>query len=755
MIIEGLTWIERRTRPAEGWLPLLLLLAIIMVLTIAVDGVGWVPEGSIVYAAGFAGLFLGVILARRPIGWLGAWLLIMAYGLVLTTIWLGRLAPPLLELFAGRGAFGSHVRSSWELLLNRAGSWITAVQGGGSSQETIVFAFGLGLLAWLVAAYAGWATFRQRRPWAGLTVLTLALAANTFYGRADVWIVPIFVGLLLALVAIVQYMNREASWASRKVDYSTEIRLELLVYSGVIALTLFFLATALPSIRLRTISRALLSQPAVVQAEEALERVFAGVRQPAQRTPADDDALLSGGVGQGMLPRSFLLGAPPELYETVVMTATTQGESSRISHWRGFSYDHYTGQGWALSPESRAHFAAGQEIPLPPITATTTISQAVTRADDAAIVRFTLGMPERFSSPVTVYWRDGGNDLSRVEGQGRSYTAASQASTASAAEVRGASLADAPPALMVRYSQLPDSVPERVLDLAQQVAGWATTPYDQAKALETFLRQYPYSLDVELPPAGRDPVDYFLFDLQAGYCDYYASAMVVMARSLGLPARLAGGYLAQPAVDGVQTIRQLNAHSWAEVYFPGYGWLEFEPTAAFPAETLIAAPGEQSFFDSEAAVRVEPPPIPEPQADRRGALWLLALVPLLLGSWWLWRIYWPRRFVPADQTAWAYQQLQRRASRLGQAVQPSQTPAEFSDAFLAYLNELDQGRLARRLQLAHLAPEVRQLTSTFAVRQYGRRKPPASQAVDSWRRIRRQLWLLNLVEDLRGLWPFQ
>jgi hypothetical protein len=121
----------------------------------------------------------------------------------------------------------------------------------------------------------------------------------------------------------------------------------------------------------------------------------------------------------------------------------------------------------------------------------------------------------------------------------------------------------------------------------------------------------------------------------------------------------------------------------------------------------------------------------------------------------LWHIWQQRRQLPSDQAARAYYQLQRRADRLGQAAQPSQTPSEFADAFMAHLDRLDQGRFARQLHLAHLTPEIRQLSRTFADRQYALQKPPAKKAVASWQRIRRQLWLLNLIEDIRGLWPFK
>ena len=107
------------------------------------------------------------------------------------------------------------------------------------------------------------------------------------------------------------------------------------------------------------------------------------------------------------------------------------------------------------------------------------------------------------------------------------------------------------------------------------------TPYDRARAIEQYLRTFPYTLQLPPPPLDRDVVDYFLFDLQKGYCDYYASAMVVLARAAGLPARLVVGYAPGTfdAQRALYVVTAADAHSWAEVYFPGIGWIEFEPTA--------------------------------------------------------------------------------------------------------------------------------------------------------------------------------
>jgi transglutaminase-like putative cysteine protease len=134
-----------------------------------------------------------------------------------------------------------------------------------------------------------------------------------------------------------------------------------------------------------------------------------------------------------------------------------------------------------------------------------------------------------------------------------------------------------------RYLQLSDSFPERVKSLAEQITEGLDTPYDKAKAIEGYLRQIPYDDQISGPRPGQDGVDYFLFDAQTGYCDYYASAMVVMSRSVGVPARYVRGYSQGTRVDGVYRLLESDGHAWPEVFFPGYGWVEFEPTGGEPA----------------------------------------------------------------------------------------------------------------------------------------------------------------------------
>ncbi|HEX9285052.1 MAG TPA: DUF3488 and transglutaminase-like domain-containing protein [Nitrospirales bacterium] len=141
-----------------------------------------------------------------------------------------------------------------------------------------------------------------------------------------------------------------------------------------------------------------------------------------------------------------------------------------------------------------------------------------------------------------------------------------------------------PDSIRKHFLQLPDASP-RVEALAREVTGAARTPYGMAVAIERHLRQtYQYSLDVGTT-VSASPVEDFLFTRKTGYCEHYATAMVVMLRTLGIPARLVTGFL--PGVwndfGNYYSIRQQDSHAWVEVYFPKSGWVTFDPTPSVPA----------------------------------------------------------------------------------------------------------------------------------------------------------------------------
>ena len=137
-----------------------------------------------------------------------------------------------------------------------------------------------------------------------------------------------------------------------------------------------------------------------------------------------------------------------------------------------------------------------------------------------------------------------------------------------------------PEEISATYLQLPAVLDSRIPQLARQVTKNAKNPLDRAASLETFLRSnFAYTLNLTGKP-GKDPLAHFLFETRAGHCEYFASAMAVMLRSLRIPARVVNGFLPGEynRVAGDYIVRASDAHSWVEAYFPGFGWLVFDPT---------------------------------------------------------------------------------------------------------------------------------------------------------------------------------
>lgn len=139
--------------------------------------------------------------------------------------------------------------------------------------------------------------------------------------------------------------------------------------------------------------------------------------------------------------------------------------------------------------------------------------------------------------------------------------------------------------IKAEYTALPDELPDRVYNLADQITAGSKTKYEKLKAIETYLVQnYTYSLDPQKLPKGADFIDNFLFETKTGYCTSFATAMVILSRCVGIPTRYVEGYVVrcdEADSEGNYLIRNSSAHAWAEAYIEGVGWIPFEATAPF------------------------------------------------------------------------------------------------------------------------------------------------------------------------------
>lgn len=155
-----------------------------------------------------------------------------------------------------------------------------------------------------------------------------------------------------------------------------------------------------------------------------------------------------------------------------------------------------------------------------------------------------------------------------------------------------------PREIRTQYLGLP-VLDQRIPALARQITAAAATPYDKASAIENYFHtQFGYTLELTTVPV-KDPLAYFLFTRRAGHCEYFASAMTVMLRSLGIPARYINGFQTGEYNDvgGDFIVRASDAHSWVEAYFPGYGWIEFDPTPAGAPEATHWYSAFSKYYD--------------------------------------------------------------------------------------------------------------------------------------------------------------
>ena len=155
------------------------------------------------------------------------------------------------------------------------------------------------------------------------------------------------------------------------------------------------------------------------------------------------------------------------------------------------------------------------------------------------------------------------------------------------------------------YTALPSHLEEPVYALAREAASVASSPYEKALAIQSWLsRSFRYTLDVAPQPEDYDFVTHFLLTTKEGYCTYFASAMTVLCRMVGLPARYIEGYIAEPDEHGEAIVTGLSAHAWTEVYFKGFGWLTFDAT-----------PRGRGGSDRQNSGGPSPSPEPEPTPE--------------------------------------------------------------------------------------------------------------------------------------------
>ncbi|MBZ0284505.1 MAG: DUF3488 and transglutaminase-like domain-containing protein [Anaerolineae bacterium] len=550
-------------------------IALLFMPALSLSAAGWPLDLRTVIPVMILSIAFGFLLARSHYNELFALIMSGIYGLGFIL---------LIAAINEPGDLGEGAVSLFSRLLR----WLSDAATGGINQDELVFTMLVSGLFWFLGYNVAWHIFRIDRVWRVILPPGLILVTNSVYytGEAnlDLYII-IFVFLSLLLIIRSNLDARAWEWYVSGIRVPRVMQQQFFRVGIILALLAVLVAGVLPSAdvqeRLNRFREFLQAEP-LTQLSEIWNRLFASVETQGPTT-ADyygGDSLQLGGairLGEQVV---FLVNAPP----------------GRRYYWRSRVFDTYSSGSWLPGANVRLTVESSPlTIDFEPqdLNARVPIQQQFTIGLSASRLIYAAPQPSQVDLPTRsdlMYSPDRqGMNISvirplKVINQGESYTVTSLLTDAGAGQLRAA--ASIYPDWIVRqYMQVPPSITERVRLLARDIVNTAnaSTPYDRAKAVESWLRaNIVYSETIPQPPTDRDPVEWVLFELKQGYCNYYASAMVMMLRTLGIPARMAAGFAqgTWDAEQGVYTVQERDAHTWVEVYFPGYGWVEFEPTAA-------------------------------------------------------------------------------------------------------------------------------------------------------------------------------
>jgi transglutaminase-like putative cysteine protease len=750
----------------------------------------WARGLQVLIVVTLGGLATGTLFAlMRSLPAWGAHLLSTTLGIVWAIDRIGSLLGPDLPTWRDQAT---------ELLI-RAIILGRTLAGGGVGEDLFLFIAVLALLAWTLGYSTMWMVIRRNRVWIPVLLSGTAMLINLTYAspKPPAFLFYVFIGAALLLLVHQSFLARQRDWTAAMVEVPDLLGWRFILSGGLVVVTLLVVTALFPT-RITSIQFVYLWQRVRepwLQIQESWNRAFSTINAPATA------------AGGGFGGRSLTLLGARSLGEALVMEVRSVGPGKEpyFDYWRATAYDRYNGiimgneRTWidttgqitaatlGLEDEERARtpLEAGEPLPQLDTVEREAITQTYTlRRDIAVPTLFAATQPISVSVPIlakhSFVMIEGQmvanySDLSLFSAQadrlhaGFTYTVNSLVGTANKQSLREAPTAY--PAWVERYLQLPEGNQlDRVRAKAAEVVGDAANAYDKAERIESYLRSLPYDEQIPFPPEGRDGIDWFLFDLQRGYCDYFASAMVVMLRTQGVPARLVSGYAGGQynPETGVFEVRQNVAHTWPEVYFPGYGWQRFEPTpASYTAPVQRSETSSDEAGTDAAAGSVAMLPslgrsidlaelerllaehgssnpdlvrhlIAQREAALRRATWAwrgvigAGIVALILGG-----LAFNRRLRHLHGAAHAYQRLLNGAWWAGLHPDESATPQEFA------------GHLAEQLPAQRSA--LSNLAAAYTHERYGGKRVRQSDIQRAWQRVRWPLVGLVLKRRFGGM----
>lgn len=693
---------DRRWAPAEGWSVPVLVLLLGLVLATAIDEPAWVDGRGVLTDCLAQCALLGALagFAGPKLGW-GRW----------TTHAVGALyAGVLLPVIAGWAvlpgttaaqAFRFTASGTVEAYLD------LTVRGLPFTTQEVHYVLALAGLVWGTMQFGSYAVFGHRRPLTAVVVVGLVLLANMALTVRDQlgWLV-LYAALSLLLLVQMHAVGERDTWRRRRIGDPGSISLVYLRGGGVFIAAAMVLALVLTG---RAASSPLAGAWAgldsqLVQVGKQLGRLF----------PAGGDLRGGGGVAFG--PAAQIAGQWTS--DTGVAFTASVPDAAAGLPWRAATYDQFVLGGWVQSETHSTAAAAGAsllegspEVPAPDLVSSMRATVRPVGYHDTALL--SPGLPASVDLPSTLA-------LTGLQGWFASDAiAADRPYTVTAAVprmgeeggitknlLRAASTAY-PADVTAQYTQVPaGSLGPYAEALLKTVLATSPgrDPYDLAATIEGLLRSsaFTYNTDVRALNCDSPSAVECFAHYRQGYCLHYASTMAVLLRAADpdnpIPTRLVQGFLPSAVEGGIETVRNLQAHAWVEVFFPGYGWIPFDPTgggigrpvplaegAPVPSAPAPAASADGSSSGPRPTRRVfEPgdgasggpvPPVRQP-VDRALAAVIGALVVLTLGA--LIVVAWRRgpRGVVGPEAAWS--SVSRAAATFGFAPRPTQTVYEYA-----------------------------------------------------------------------------
>jgi transglutaminase-like putative cysteine protease len=546
-----------------------------LVAGLAILEADWINGLHLVPITATVALISGLALAKSHFPSKTAHLFAFIYGLFVIFFLIGRSLPE--DMLWRERIFD---------LVNRQVDWIQKAFDGGTSRDGLIFVIHTSAIFWALGYSAAWYTFRQPRVWRVFVPTGVVLLSVVYY-YAGPKPLPLYMAgyivLGLLFVARTHLVEQERAWRAASIRYESRIWFTFMRASLTASLVALVIATLLPTL----------------SASAAVSDALGQTRGPWQEFQDDWTRLFAslrsyGTAVSDPYQDTLVLGGPRTVGSTLIMDVYVQEEIPFV-YWQAVVYDTYDDGRWqaAQDVETNLRFPDDGLINTPFTQAREVITQTVVNYLSNSSTLYAA--PEVVGSDRQMYVSSNPDEkgsalVTSIRSrhalrQGDRYKVVSRISTVSANNLRSASTAY-PDWVMARYLQVPDTITPETLALAEELTADYDNPFDKAIAVRDWLRfNIEYNDQIQAAPVGMDSVHYILFVLREGYCNYYASAMAMMLRAQGVPARVVSGYAQGDYEEESKSyrVRASNAHTWVEVYFPNYGWIQFEPTAALPA----------------------------------------------------------------------------------------------------------------------------------------------------------------------------